>query len=89
MALLSYHTACNIGSTANRDNSNSTGAMPSENRFQYNTAPAYTCIPCYSHPTYFTLHPSPDSSGRCTSIIDSIYYYPAIATYGIEYWYKL
>ena len=52
--------------------------MPGEARFKYVSTPAYTAIPCYSHPNVYYLDPSLDSSGRCTSIDGGAYYYPTI-----------
>lgn len=81
------YKVCNIGSTYNTDNSE-TCKMPQEGRFKYSSG-GYTAIPCYANPDNTAYSPSVNSSGRCTSIYSSSwYYYPAISTY-VKFYYKI
>ena len=79
------YNVCNVGSVVNTNNS-TTCNMSNRSRFSFFSG-SYTAIPAYvignSYNTF--LHPSPDSSGRCTSILANWYYYPAISTYGIKW----
>ena len=78
-----YYTVCNIGSVYNNDNIETSVKMTGQNRFKYYSTPSYTAIPCYSHFNNNYLHPSPDSSGKCTSIIGSYNYYLIILIYNM------